>query len=109
MIDPVGSGNTNPMEMYKNECKRGADLFKESLDQYAKTKDPDQKIEYEKVIDKALVVMNETCTALRKKEIMEQEKKLETDFKEYKSDLTPERVKELHQEADQIKTDINRS
>lgn len=106
MVDPVGSENIDPMQMYKSECQRGADLFKRSLDRYAQEKDVRKRYEFEKVIKDSLKVMNEACRGLKKQEALKQEQKLEKDFKTYQEDPSSDRLAELHKEADQIKDSI---
>ncbi len=106
MVEPISSGNINPMEMYKSECQRGADLFKKSLDKYESTKNQEKKYEFEKVIQDSLKVMNEACRGMKKEKALHQEEKLQKDFDDYKSQPTPEKLQQLYKEADDIKGSI---
>lgn len=106
MVDPINSGSPKPLDTYKAECQQSADLFKESLDKYAHEKDVRKRYEFEKVLEDSLKVMNEACRGLKKEEALRQEEKLEKDFKDYKSHPTPEKLRTLHDEADEVKHSI---
>ncbi len=102
------TGPTGPREkQYEQEYKHSADLFKRALDQYNKSDNPYQKAEFKDVMDKAMNVLNETAQALMRKELEEQNEKIEKDYQTFqKFPGDPDTIDQLNADLDQAKKSI---
>ncbi len=80
-----GPGEHTPREiqMYEKEYKESAQLFQDSVQQYAKSDNPYQKKEFQEVMDKALTILNETARELNRKALLDQNAKIEKDYSQF--------------------------
>ena len=93
------------IKQYKNEFAKGAKLFKEALENYNKSKIPQQKEEFKKVMKKTLVAMNQVVNVALSKEDKGKEIKLRKDFNTFISKDNSQSSKLLHDDI----VDIERS
>jgi hypothetical protein len=68
------------IQMYEKEYKKGAQLFQDAVQHYAKSDNPYQKKEFQEVMDKALSVLNESARELNRKSLLDQNVKIEKDY-----------------------------
>lgn len=87
---------------YRNEFSKGAELFKDALENYDKSTIPRQKEEFKKVMDKTLNVMNETFNVALRKADPKQREKLVEDYKEYTKESTSQGYDRLHSDIESI-------
>lgn len=102
-VGPVGPQDK---KVFEQEYKHGADLFQRALQQYAKSKDLNQKEEFKEVMDKAMRVLNETAKELKERERMRQSQQIEEDYKAYQANPSPEAQKKLNADLDQAKRNL---
>ena len=95
MVDRIGdSGDTPPLskseakKMCESEYKQAADLFQRTLESYSKSDNKYQKEEFKKVMRESLQVLNDAATELRRQDLLNQNSKIEKDYKEFQSDDT---------------------
>ena len=103
----VGPLNPHDKKMYEQEYKQGATLFKQALDQYTKSDNPYQQIEFKKVMDKAMQVLNQTAHGLMRQELKAQNERIAKDystFKKYPKD--PDTLNKLKQDLEDAKAAI---
>jgi len=110
MIDEIIPDNTQPPinsqteKLYKKEYKQGAELFQKALSSYIVSENPYQKAEFLKVMDKAMSVLNESAQALNQQALLKQNKKIESDYKNFsQSPDSPETLKKLTEDLNQAK------
>ena len=113
MSDEIqGDGGLPPitpreMKMYEQEYKHGAELFQKALQQYSQSDNPYQKAEFQKVMDKAMHILNETAAELNRKGLLDQNAKIEKDYTSFNNTPTDGRtVSELNRDLDQAKKSI---
>jgi hypothetical protein len=82
-------------EVYKQECSRGVELFRRSLQEYQKSQIPAQKEEYKDVMEKALQIVHETATQCLSKEMQKQELELEKGYNDFIANPSPDNLKKL--------------
>ncbi len=80
---------------YKQECARGIELFKETLQEYQKSQIPAQKDEYKDVMDKALQVIRETVPQCLSAYMQKEEKELEHDYDAFIHNPSPQNYNKL--------------
>lgn len=102
MTDPV-SGNQH---IYKQEFIQGATLFEQSLTQYQNSSIPAQKEAFKDVMQKAMVVMNETAKLCLSKEAQKKETQLNTAFENFQTSDDPSTIKNLSQSIDSLKKSL---
>lgn len=113
MSDEIQGGGGLPpitpreMKMYEQEYKHGAELFQKALQQYSQSDNPYQKAEFQKVMDKAMHILNETAAELNRKGLLAQNEKIEKDYTSFNNTPTDGRtVSELNRDLDQAKKSI---
>jgi len=86
MVDMPDVGGISPRErkMYEQEYKQGTVLFQKALEHAGKAENPYQTEEFQKVMEKAMRVLNQTALGLKRLDLFKQNKKIEDDYKEYK-------------------------
>lgn len=113
MTDEISSSGApapiTPREqkMYEQEYKHGAQLFQKALQQYVKSDNPYQQDEFQKVMDKALKVLNETAAELNRKALSDQNSKIQKDyaaFNDKPDDFAA--FDKLNQDLDQAKKSV---
>ncbi|HSX03309.1 MAG TPA: hypothetical protein VLG76_01120 [Rhabdochlamydiaceae bacterium] len=104
MAEIEGSGSITPQQkaVYKQEFVRGADLFKQSFNEYLSADNDNKKTLLKDVMERALQVMNETAKYALSQKKLEQENKLEQDFDNFISNESPESTKELQNDIDKL-------
>ena len=105
-IDPASvpsSLSPEDRRAYEREYVQGADLFQRALAEHAKTQDIYKREEFKDVMDKALLVLNETARELKEKKLAEQNAKIEQDYREYQQHPDPETQKKLNQDLERAK------
>ena len=90
------------IKQYKNEFAKGAKLFKEALENYNKSKIPQQKEEFKKVMKKTLIAMNQVVNVALSKEDRGSEIKLNQDFQKFVSNDNNQSYKLLHEDISSI-------
>ena len=106
MSDPISSsGSSDPhlQQVYKQDFTQGANLFKQSLEQYQNSNNPLQKEAFKDVMQKAMVVMNETAKLCLSQEAQKKEAKLNDDFNNFQNSENPQTVKDLSKSIDSLK------
>lgn len=103
------SGSPDPMlpserRAYEREYKEGADLFQRALAEHAKTENIYKKEEFREVMDKALLVLNETAKELKEKDLALQNKIIAEDYKKYQENPSPATEKALNTDLEQART-----
>lgn len=113
MVDEVQGGgdseSISPREvrMYEQEYKRGAQLFEKALQQYSQSDNPYQKAEFQKVMDKAMHILNETAAELNRKTLFHQNDQIEKDYTTFNQ--TPDdkqAAKQLEHDLEQARKSI---
>lgn len=92
-----GSAPLTPLQrqMYEREYREGAQLFQKAVQHYAKSDNPFQKKEFQKVMEKSLEVLNETARGLNRQALLEQNAKIAKDFASFNS--SPDDAKTVEQ------------
>lgn len=91
MVDQVsgnqGMGPLSPQDKraYEAEYKHGVDLFKRAVDDYSHSKNMFQKAEFKEVMEKAMQVLNETASELKKKDLLKQNETISKDLAAFES------------------------
>lgn len=80
-IEPIRPGEER--KIFEQEYRHGADLFLRALDAHAKSKNIYQQEEFKEVMNKALLVLNETARELKRKELLAQNQKIGEDYDAY--------------------------
>lgn len=80
MSEIESSDSSKPSPSYKQEFEKGRQLFKNSLDEYEKSKEPHQKSEFKKVMEKSLNIMNQSAKSGLGENVQKKEEKLEMDY-----------------------------
>jgi len=91
-------------ELYEQEYIHGTKLFQRALDDYAKSDNPFQKEEFKEVMDKAMNILNETASELKKKSLTAQNEKISQDYEAFKQEPTNQQAREkLNQDLEKAK------
>lgn len=100
-----GMGPVSPhdKQLYEQEYKRGADLFKEALDQYSQSENTLQKQQFKEVMDKAMQVLNDAARELKRQELIKQNQLIAKDLSEYKKNPDDYMKEKLNQDLDSAK------
>ena len=97
MPEISGQGPITPREkqMYEQEYRHGVDLFQRALEQSSQAANPFQKEQFDEVMEKAMMVLNQTAKELKRKDLLDQNQKIANDLKNYQdqpSDSTREKL-----------------
>lgn len=107
MAERVGDGsapiNPHAKELYKQEYQHGADLFQRALKEHANSQNIYQKAEFKDVMDKALLVLNETARELKEKNLLAQNQQIENDYKAYQSSPNQKTMERLEEDLQRAK------
>lgn len=99
MVDVGGTGPIPDKELYRQEFNRGLNLFDKSLQAYKKCDESHKKAKFKDVMDKSLVVMNESAS----KDIKDQVAQLQKDYDEYTQKETPGGLKKLNDDVESLR------
>ncbi len=104
-----GAGKLSPEEkkLYEQEYRHGADLFQRALTEYSKSENLYQKEQFKDVMDKAMVVLNETARELKRQELLKQNKTIEKDYAAYQSHPDDRSQGALNADLDKAKKSIS--
>ena len=89
MVKIQGDGGELPKisaqdkKMYLQEYHHAADLFERAVDAYGKSDNPYQKKAYEKVMNQALQILNETAQGMSSPELLKQNEIIQKDFEAF--------------------------
>jgi len=86
-----GDGETPSIQdkkLYEAEYKQAADLFQRSLNEYNKSDNMYQKEEFKKVMKEAMQILNDAAAELKRKDLNNQNDKIQHDFDTFRSDDT---------------------
>lgn len=109
MTEIEGSGDKiTPIEkkMYETEYKHGADLFQRALTEHAKSDNIYQQEEFKEVMEKAMRVLNETASELKKKDLLKQNQKIEQDYANYRDTGSLDAKDRLNNDLEKAKRSI---
>lgn len=91
----------NEIRQYEREYKDGANLFQEAIQHYAQSDNPYQKEEFKQVMKKALDILNQTARELNRKELFDQNARIEKDYAQFnKSPDNGQIVAQLEKDLD---------
>ncbi|MDE3046129.1 MAG: hypothetical protein KGJ02_05750 [Verrucomicrobiota bacterium] len=108
MKEIQGEGDNIPLnpterKMYESEYKHGADLFQRALNEHAKSDNIYQREEFKEVMEKAMQVLNETASALKKKDLEQQNQQIEQDYESYRNTGSLEAKDRLNRDLEKAK------
>lgn len=83
-------------KMYESEYKHAANLFDQSLEEYAHSNNAHKKEAFRKVMEQALQTMKDTAKLLKKQEWVHEASQIELDYQTYKVHTTAESEAKLH-------------
>lgn len=96
--------SSKTIQTYRAEYARGAQIFKEALEEYNKTSEYHKKEQLMKAMQEALNVMDQLANyVLRDKKI---EQKLSTDFQNLAANDSPENLQQLNKDIENISKKI---
>ncbi len=102
MSDPISNVPPQDRAHYMQDFTKSVDLFKQSLDAYGSSQIPEQKAKYKDVMDRTLQIMNETAKLCLSKGAQNQEKTLATDYQNYMSHESPDTLKKLNSDIQNL-------
>ncbi len=86
-IDKPGGGPPplphDPQKAYAVEYKHGVDLFHRSLDEYSKAQEMHKKAAFKEVMHRALQVLNESASGMKREDLLKHNEKISTDLKTF--------------------------
>ena len=100
MVDRIGEGS---QEIYKKDFERAVNLFQQSLSGYQQSTEPHQKDKFKDVMDKCLVVIQETIKEAIRTESQKKFNRLDQDYHNYIANDNPETLKKLTKDLDRLK------
>ncbi len=102
-INNVGPSPENPPS-YRMEFQEGVKLFKDSLQEYSKSSETHQKVEFKKVMEKALKIMNQSAKAALSESVQTKEKKLEDDYHSFLNNDSDETRAKLEKDISDLES-----
>lgn len=112
-ISASGGGYVDPkalsskeIQAYKNDFAKSANLFKKALNEYSKTTEIHKKQQLQKTMTEALNVMNQIVKVALKKSGQAKEKKLQNDYNSFVAKKTPQGMKRLSSDIDDVQKSI---
>jgi hypothetical protein len=93
-------------KMYEQEYKHSADLFQRALKEHSASDNIFQREEFKQVMDKAMMVLNETARELKRQELLKQNKQIEKDYGAYQNNQNEMIVQKLDEDLDKAKKSI---
>ena len=106
MIDKIGPPSPEEIKAYQDKFLEGANLFKEALNGYSTSNIPQQKLEFKKVMNETLKVMNQSASFLMKQEAKKYESELNKDFQTFKKEDNPNTQQKLKEDIDNIQKEL---
>lgn len=104
MVDKIGDSSTpQNQEIYKKDFNRAVNLFQQSLSGYQQSTEPHQKEKFRDVMDKCIVVMQETIKEALRKEAQKQFNQVDQDYKNYIANENPKTFEQLNKDLDSLK------
>ena len=99
------TGPVSPREkiMYEKEYQQGAALFEKALQHANKSTYTPQKEKFDDVMKKAMVVLNQAASQLKRQELLDQNAKIAKDFQAYQKAPTEEHLAALKSDLTQAK------
>lgn len=105
MVDKIGDSSTpQNQEIYKKDFNRAVNLFQQSLSGYQQSTEPHQKAKFRDVMDKCIVVMQETIKEALRKEAQKQFNQVDQDYKNYIANENPKTFEQLNKDLDSLKS-----
>lgn len=106
-----GDSSINPQmrQEYQKECTRGLTLFQQTLQAYEQSHLDAQKEQYKEVMGKALQVIRETAAQCLSQEMQKKELRLENDYQAFINNPSPEHLKQLNQDVQQLIDKIDKN
>ena len=104
-VDPK-SLTPKEIKTYKNDFAKSAELFKEALKEYDKTIEIHKKAQLQKTMSEALNIMNQIVKVALKKSGQIKEKKLEDDYSSFVAKETPQGMKRLSSDIDDVQKSL---
>lgn len=104
MVDKIGDSSTpQNQEVYKKDFDRAVNLFQQSLSGYQQSTEPHQKEKYRDVMDKCIVVIQETIKEALRQEAQKQFNQVDQDYKNYIANENPKTYEQLNKDLDSLK------
>lgn len=104
-VDPK-SLTPKEVKAYKNDFAKSAKLFKEALEEYSKTTEIHKKEQLQKTMSEAMNIMNQIVKVALRKSGQAKEKKLENDYNNFIAKETPQGMKGLRSDIDDVQKSI---
>ena len=107
-IDGPDGVTPEQRKVYKQDCLKSAQLFKEALEKHHDSKEVPQKEAFEKVMNDALKVMNQTAKwGCRDHKLEEKkEKDLNQDYQKYLEDDNDKNYQNLQKDIQEFKRSL---
>lgn len=108
---PAGAGGPKDptlreQKVYKQEYREGAILFDKALHLVEKANNPEKKEMLGQVMEKAMLVLNQSAQALKNEHLKQQNEKIEKDFIAYKSHPGKEEIETLSKDLEKAKKSL---
>ena len=104
MVDKIGDSSIpQNQEIYKKDFDRAVNLFQQSLSGYQQSTEPHQKEKFRDVMDKCIVVIQETIKEALRKEAQKQFNQVDQDYKNYIANENPKTFEQLNKDLDSLK------
>ncbi len=104
MTENVG-GPLSPQQAaeYRQEYREGADLFQRALVQYSEADEVHKQAAIEKVMNQALMVMNQAAAQLKSSTLTSTNEKIAQDYQTYQTTHSPAAIAKLNRDLDEAK------
>jgi hypothetical protein len=89
-----GSISRHDRVQYEREYQQGIDLFQRALSEYDGTKDLFKREAFHDVMERAMVILNDTARELKRSDLLDQNQKIAQAFSQMN---TTELAKDLHE------------
>ncbi len=94
------------IQAYKKEFAESANLFKKALDEYSQTTEIHKKQQLQKTMKEALNIMNQIVKVALAKDKQVKEKKLQEDYNKFIAKETPQDLKNLQSDINDVQKSI---
>ena len=104
MTGNVG-GPLSPLQAaeYRQEYREGADLFQRALMEYTEADEVHKQAAIAKVINQALMVMNQAAAQLKSSSLTSVNEKIAQDYQTYQKTQSPTAIAKLNRDLDEAK------
>lgn len=104
MVENVG-GPLSPQQAaeYRQEYREGADLFQRALVQYSEADEIHKQAAIAKVMNQALMVMNQAAAQLKSSSLTSVNEKISQDYQTYQKTQSPTAIAKLSRDLDEAK------